>query len=81
LSVCDSEFVGIFFTDGQRPSAYLLSVIPNSIAKSVGKKKTIADGFTDRNCAPKKIFLLEIYQRIYSIGDSGISSKYFSAPG
>jgi hypothetical protein len=53
-SVCDLEFVGNFFTDEKRSSAFLSSVIPNSIAKSVGKKKTIADGFTDENCAPKK---------------------------
>jgi len=30
--------------------------MPDSIAKFVGKKKTIADGFTDRNCAPKNKF-------------------------
>jgi len=41
-SVCDSAFVGKFFTDdipkGKRPSAFLSSVIPNSVAKSVSKK-------------------------------------------
>jgi hypothetical protein len=38
--------------------------MPDSIAKFVSKKKTIADGFTDGNCAPKKNFPLEIYRRI-----------------
>ena len=42
-SVCDLEFVGNFFTDKitdrKRPSAFLLLVIPNSIAKSIGTKK------------------------------------------
>ena len=56
--VCDSEFVGNFFTDdipdGNRPSTFLSSVIPNSVATLVGKKKTIANSFTDENCAPKK---------------------------
>jgi hypothetical protein len=38
-----------------RPSAFLSSVIPHSIAISVGKKKKpFADGFTDGICAPKK---------------------------
>jgi hypothetical protein len=33
---------------------------------SVGKtKKSFADGFTDGICAPKKIFSLEIYRRIF----------------
>jgi hypothetical protein len=43
-------------------------------------KKNIADGFADGKCAVKKI-LLEIYRWIYSVSDSGISSKYFSALG
>ena len=41
-SVCDSAFVGKFFTDdipkGKRPSAFLSSVIPNFVVKSVSKK-------------------------------------------
>jgi hypothetical protein len=37
------------------PSAFLSSVIPHSVAISVGKtKKPFADGFTDGICAPKK---------------------------
>jgi hypothetical protein len=32
-------------------------------------KKIFVDGFTDGNCTPKKIFPLEIYRRIYSVGD------------
>jgi hypothetical protein len=40
-SVCDLEFVGNFFTDGKRLLAFLSSVIPNSVAKSVGKKKKL----------------------------------------
>jgi hypothetical protein len=56
----------IFFTDiitdGLHPSAFLSSVIPPSIAISIGKtKKPFADGFTDGICAPKKRFPLEIY--------------------
>jgi hypothetical protein len=35
---------------------FSLSVIPNFIAKSVGKKKTFADGFTDENYASKTKF-------------------------
>ena len=42
-SVCDRTFVGKVFTDyitdGIRPSEYLLSVIPHSVAISVGNKK------------------------------------------
>jgi hypothetical protein len=45
LLACDLEFVGNFFTDDtpdrNRPSAFLSSVIPNSIATSVGKKKHV----------------------------------------
>jgi hypothetical protein len=57
--VCDRKFVGDFFTDvitdGLRPSTFPSSVIPPSIAISVGKtKKPFADGFTDGICAPKK---------------------------
>jgi hypothetical protein len=82
LLVCDLEFIGNFFTDEKRSSAFLSSVIPNSIAKSVGKKKKkkIADGFTGEKFSPKKKFALEIYRRIDSVGDSGISSKYSPAP-
>ena len=60
-------FVGKVFTDyitdGIRPSEYLLSVIPHSVAISVGNKKnTFTDGFTDGPCAPKKkSFPLGIY--------------------
>jgi hypothetical protein len=47
--------VGDFFTDGLRPSAFLSSVIPPSVAISVRKtKKPFADGFTYGICAPKK---------------------------
>ena len=58
-SVCDQKFVGDFFTDiitdGLRPSALPSSVIPHSVAISVGKtKKPFADGFTDGICAQKK---------------------------
>jgi len=58
-SVCDSKFVGDFFTDvitdGLRPSAFPSSVIPHSVAISVGKtKKPFADGFTDGICAQKE---------------------------
>jgi len=42
MLVCDSEFVGNVFTDDipdrNRSSAFLSSVIPNSVAISVGKK-------------------------------------------
>jgi len=42
-SVCDSEFVCNFVTDDipdrKCPLTFLLSVIPNSVAKSIGKKK------------------------------------------
>jgi len=48
--------------------------------KSVSKRN-ITDGFTNGNCAPKKKFPLKIYRRIYSVGDSGISSKYVAALG
>jgi hypothetical protein len=51
--------------DGLLPSAFLSSVIPPFAVISVGKrKKPFADGFTDRICAPKKRFPLEIYRRI-----------------
>ena len=58
-SVCDYKFVGNFFTDaitdGIRPPALPLSVIPHSVGISVGKtKKPFTDGFTDGTCAPKK---------------------------
>jgi hypothetical protein len=43
-------------------------------------KKNITNGFTDEKYAQNKISL-EIYRWIYSVGDSGISSKYFSALG
>jgi hypothetical protein len=33
------------------------------------------------NASQKKQFPLEIYRRMYSVGDSGISSKYFLALG
>jgi len=51
-----------------------------SVAKVVGKKN-ITDGFTAENYAPKKNFPLEHYRRIYSVGDSGLYSKYFLAIG
>jgi hypothetical protein len=60
-SVCDKQFVGDLFidvfTDGLCLSAFLSSVILNSVAISVRKtKKPFADGFTDGICAPKKKF-------------------------
>ena len=66
-SVCDYQFVGDLFTDvftdGLRPSAFPLSVIPHFVAISVGNtKKPFADGFTDGICAQKKSFPLEIYR-------------------
>ena len=67
--MCDRTFVGKLFTnyiaDGIIPSEYLLSVIPHSVAISVGNKKnTFTDGFTDGPCAPKKkSFPLGIYRR------------------
>ena len=69
LSVCDRTFVGKVFTDyitdGILPSEYRLSVIPHSVAISVGNtKKTFTDGFIDGLCAPKKKgFPLGIYRR------------------
>ena len=52
------------FTDRIRSSAFLSSVIPYSVAISVGKtKKLFADGFTDGIYAQKKSFLLEIYRQ------------------
>jgi hypothetical protein len=58
-SVCDYQFISDLFTDvfidRIRPSAFLLLVIPHSIAISVGNtKKPFADGFTDGIFAPKK---------------------------
>ena len=67
--VCDRTFIGKVFTDyitdGILPSEYLLSVIPHSVAISVGNtKKTFTDGFPDGPCAlKKKSFPLGIYQR------------------
>jgi hypothetical protein len=60
----------IFFTDvitdELRLSALPLSVIPHSVAISIGKtKKPFADGFTDGIYAQKKRFPLEIYRRIF----------------
>jgi hypothetical protein len=64
--MCDYQFIGDLFTDGLRPSAFLLSVIPHSVAISVGNtKKPFADGFTDGICAQKKSFPLEIYRWIF----------------
>ena len=74
-SVCDKKFVGDFFsdviTDGLRPSALPSSVIPHSVAISVGKtKKPFADGFTDGICAQKKkkIPAWNIPTDFYSVG-------------
>jgi hypothetical protein len=80
LLVCDLEFIGNFFTDEKRSSAFLSSVIPNSIAKSVGKKKQLPMVLQTKIVRQKKKFALEIYRRIDSVGDSGISSKYSPAP-
>jgi hypothetical protein len=57
--VCDRKFVGDFFTDvitdGLHTLAFPSSVIPPSVAISVGKtKKLFADGFTDEICVPNK---------------------------
>ena len=72
LSVCDRTFVGKVFTDyitdGILPSECLLSVIPHSVAISVGNTKKT---FTDGPCAPKKknfplgIYLQNIFRRCY----------------
>jgi len=63
LSICDSEFVGNFFTDkiinGKRPSAFLSSVIPNSITKSVGKKKQFLMVLQTEITHQKKYFRLK----------------------
>jgi hypothetical protein len=75
-SVWDSDFVGKFFTDEKCPSACLSSVIPHFVAKSVGKKKYYRR-FYRRKMHAKKTFSLEIYRRIYFVGDSGISSNIF----
>ena len=69
-SVCDRTFVGKVFTDyitdGIRPSEYLLSVIPHSVAISVGNTKKT---FTDGPCAPKKkVSRLEYTDGIFSVG-------------
>ena len=77
LSVCDSAFVGNFFTDDipdrKRLSAFLSSVISHSVAKSVGRKN-ICRWFYRRKLHQKifyskKSFSLEIYWRISSVGD------------
>jgi hypothetical protein len=45
----------IFLPTSSPTEAFLSSVIPHSVAISVGKtKKPFADGFTDGICAPKK---------------------------
>ena len=69
-SVCDRTFVGKVFTDyitdGLLPSEYLLSVIPHSVAISVGNTKKT---FTDGPCAPKKkVSRLEYTDGKYSVG-------------
>ena len=62
-SVCDSEFVGIFFTDGlpegKRPSAFLSLVLPNSIANSVGKKNIYRWFYRQKLRAKKKVSRLK----------------------
>ena len=64
-SVCDRHFVGKLFTDyitdGIHPSEYLLSVIPHSVAISVGNKKKKIYRRTVH--AKKKSFPLGIYRR------------------
>jgi hypothetical protein len=55
LLVCDLEFIGNFFTDEKRSSAFLSSVIPNSIAKSVEKKNNCRWFYRQKLCAKKKI--------------------------
>jgi hypothetical protein len=57
--------VGDFFTDGLRPSAFLSSVIPPSVAISVGKTKNHLPIVLHTEFArQKKRFPLEIYRRI-----------------
>jgi hypothetical protein len=73
-SVCDSLFIGNFITDditdGNSPSAFLSSVIPHSIAKAVcKKKKTLTMVLQTEIALQKKKFPLEIYRRIYSVGE------------
>jgi hypothetical protein len=74
-SVCDYQFIGDLFTDvftdGLRPSAFLLSVIPHSVAISVrNTKKPFANGFTDGIFAPKKKFpAWNIPTDFYFVGD------------
>ena len=63
-SVCDWEFVGNLFTDRIRPSDYLLSVIPHSVAISVGKKKNTYRRFYKWKVrTKKKKFPLGIYRQ------------------
>jgi hypothetical protein len=60
--VCDSFFIGNFITDditdGNSPSAFLSSV-----------KKTLTMVLQTEIALQKKKFPLEIYRRIYSVGE------------
>jgi hypothetical protein len=82
-SVCDYEFVGNLFTniftDEIRPSTFLSSVIPHSVAISVGNtKKPFADGFTDGICAQKKkVSRLKYTDGFYPVGDSVIYRRTY----
>ena len=68
-SVSDKTFVGKVFTDyitdGILPSEYLLSVIPHSVAISVGNTKKLLPMVlpTDRARQKKKSFPLGIYRQ------------------
>jgi hypothetical protein len=58
----------------RRPYRQNTSVCNTTIHRYIGRqhKKTFADGFTDRNCTQIFFFSLEIYRRIYPVGDSVI---------
>jgi hypothetical protein len=71
--VSDLAFVGNFFTDdipdGKCPSAFLSSVIPNFVAKAVGKKKHLSMVLQTAIARQKKSFPFEIYRQPYSVND------------
>jgi hypothetical protein len=60
----------VIYLPTSSPTEYVRRLsFPHYICRK-NKKKTFADGFTDGNCEPKKSFPLEIYRRIYPVGDS-----------
>jgi len=59
------------------PSAFLLSLIPHSVATLVGKKKNNCRLFYRRKLHAKKKIPLEIYRRIYSVVECELPTKYF----